>query len=273
MRFSELANQLASEVPLNLAEDWDNVGWIVGPDDQELTGILTCVDLTPAALEAALENNCNFLLAHHPLIFSPLQQVIESSPQGAMIFKAIQNSLGIYALHTNADLCLGGLNDLFGEYLGLFDLVSLVPRENNSEIGMGRIGEFDQPVKMKSVENKLKSRKQITYLRSVGDATEKIERVAFCTGSGGDFIKTAVDRSVDLYVSADLSHHEIEDARLEGLNLIILDHREMETFFLEFARRLLEEKLELEHNIMYFERESPYRHSVKLENLSSWEEQ
>lgn len=262
MQLREVGRQFAKKVPPEFAEEWDNVGWMVGSLEENLEGIVACVDPSPEALEFAVENNCNLMLAHHPLFFESIKQLTTNSPLQGLVMDAVRKNVGIYAMHTNADSVRRGLNDIFADFLELEARVPLVKDEEAEETGLGRAGRLSSPVPLEELEDKVSTHPRISYFRTVQAGAEEISRVALCTGSGGDLLEHKEVMEADLFISGDLKHHEVEKARMNGLNLIILDHYEMETVFLNFAQNLLEDQLELEIPVYLFERKNPYLHYV-----------
>lgn len=112
--------------PISLAESWDNPGFMLGDRRQELSGIMTTLDVTPEALQAAKEHHCNLLISHHPFIFKGLKSLDVKTPLGQMIAFAIKHDIAIYSAHTNLDIANGGLNDMLAQRLGLKDIKGLV---------------------------------------------------------------------------------------------------------------------------------------------------
>ena len=111
--------------PFRLAEEWDNVGLQVGDPAAPVSRIMVSLDPGDEAIEAAVAAQCQLLLTHHPLIFRPLQTIDFADPSGALIGKALRNSLSIVSLHTNYDIAEGGVNDLLAARLGVVSTVPL----------------------------------------------------------------------------------------------------------------------------------------------------
>jgi dinuclear metal center YbgI/SA1388 family protein len=111
--------------PSRLAEEWDNVGLQVGDPAAPVSRIMVSLDPGDEAIEAAVAAQCQLLLTHHPLIFRPLQTINFADPSGALIGKALRNSLSIVSLHTNYDIAEGGVNDLLAARLGVVSPVPL----------------------------------------------------------------------------------------------------------------------------------------------------
>ncbi|MHC1696583.1 MAG: Nif3-like dinuclear metal center hexameric protein [Geobacteraceae bacterium] len=105
--------------PFRLAEEWDNVGLQVGDPVAPVSRIMVSLDPGDKAIDAAVAAQCQLLLTHHPLIFRPLQTINFADPSGALIGKALRNSLNIVSLHTNYDIAEGGVNDLLAARLGV----------------------------------------------------------------------------------------------------------------------------------------------------------
>ena len=111
--------------PFRLAEEWDNVGLQVGDPSAPVSRIMVSLDPGDEAINAAVAEQCQLLLTHHPLIFRPLQTISLADPLGARISKAFRNSLSIVSLHTNFDIAEGGVNDLLAARLGVLATVPL----------------------------------------------------------------------------------------------------------------------------------------------------
>lgn len=112
--------------PFALAEEWDNVGLIVGDSKAEVTGVLLALDVTRDVLADAKASGCNVVATHHPVIFRAVKRLNESELQGALVGTALRDGISLVALHTNLDSAVGGLNDTLCEALGLVNVKSLV---------------------------------------------------------------------------------------------------------------------------------------------------
>ena len=163
MKLSELIDHLEKVAPRPLQESYDNSGLQVGMPNQEVTKGLICLDATPAVVEEAIEQGCDLIITHHPLIFGGLKKITGSNSTEKVVMKAIKHSIAIYSIHTNLDNVLRGVNGILGEKLGLSNLKILKPskgllrklvtfcpiseadavREAIFEAGAGHIGQYD----------------------------------------------------------------------------------------------------------------------------------
>ena len=92
--------------PKKLAESWDNVGLLVGREDQEVHKIMLALDPSEQVIDQCIKEGVDLLVTHHPLIFSPMKQINFNDVAGRKVIKLIQNRIGCYAMHTNFDVAV-----------------------------------------------------------------------------------------------------------------------------------------------------------------------
>ncbi len=131
MLIQEIINAIEEIAPISYQESYDNCGVQVGDIYKEASGALLTLDVTEAVIEEAIKNNCNLIIAHHPLIFSGLKKITGKNYVERVIIKAIQNNITIYAAHTNLDNMRNGVNQKIAEKLGLINTSILAPSSSN----------------------------------------------------------------------------------------------------------------------------------------------
>lgn len=130
MNIKEIISVLEEMAPLAYAEDFDNVGLLVGNQELELTGVLVCHDALESVIEEAIAKNCNMVVCFHPIIFAGLKKITGKNYVERSIIKAIKNDIAIYAVHTSLDNHQDGVNKIFCEALGLTNTKILIPKLN-----------------------------------------------------------------------------------------------------------------------------------------------
>ena len=115
--------------PLHYAEDFDNVGLIVGNPEAELRGILVSLDTLEMTVDEAIEKNCNLIVSFHPIIFKGLTKIVGKSYIERAVVKAIKNDIHIYASHTALDNHVQGVSAKMSEVLGLLNTRVLLPKK------------------------------------------------------------------------------------------------------------------------------------------------
>jgi dinuclear metal center YbgI/SA1388 family protein len=130
MKIKEIFPILEAMAPLAYAEDFDNVGLLVGNQENEASGILVCHDALESVIDEAIQKNCNLVVCFHPILFSGLKKITGKNYVERAIIKAIKNDIAIYAVHTALDNHPKGVNKIFCDALGLKNTKILIPKEN-----------------------------------------------------------------------------------------------------------------------------------------------
>ena len=117
MKVRELTDWLEGEYPGNMAEDWDNVGLLVGDDGQEVHHVFLALDLTEAVLEEAVKAQADMIITHHPMIFRGMKKINNHDFTGRKVLSLIRHNISYFAMHTNYDVI--GMADLSADYLKL----------------------------------------------------------------------------------------------------------------------------------------------------------
>lgn len=129
MIVNDIINYLEELAPLSYAEDFDNVGLLVGNKNNEVTGILVTLDTLESVVDEAIEKKCNLIVSFHPIIFKGLKKVNGNTYVERVVIKAIQNNINIFAIHTALDNALQGVNSIICDTLGLKNKLILMPQK------------------------------------------------------------------------------------------------------------------------------------------------
>jgi dinuclear metal center YbgI/SA1388 family protein len=128
MKLSQLTSYLESLAPLSYQEDYDNSGLIVGNPDKEVQQALLSLDCTEAIVDEALAKGCQVIISHHPIVFRGLKKLNGKTYVERVVEKAIKNDIAIYAIHTNLDNIMDGVNAKICETLELTNCRILAPK-------------------------------------------------------------------------------------------------------------------------------------------------
>ena len=164
MQIVDIIRVLETIAPLTLQENYDNAGLLTGRPEWECTGIICSLDSTEEVIVEAKKRGCNLIVAHHPIIFGGLKQITGNTYVERTIITAIKNDIAIYAIHTNLDNILEGVNGRIADKLGLINLQILQAKQGQLmklftfapvleaekirlalfEAGAGNIGEYSE---------------------------------------------------------------------------------------------------------------------------------
>lgn len=130
MKINQIIAVLEEMAPLSYAEDFDNVGLLVGNQETEATGVLICHDALENVIDEAIRENCNLVVCFHPILFSGLKKITGKNYVERAVLKAIKNDIAIFAVHTALDNHQEGVNKIFCSVLGLTDTKILIPKQS-----------------------------------------------------------------------------------------------------------------------------------------------
>lgn len=128
MIVKDVINHLQELSPLAYAEDFDNVGLLVGDKNNTVTGILVTLDTLETVVDEAIENNCNLIVSFHPIIFKGLKSLTGKNYVERVVMKAIKHDIAIFAIHTALDNSIEGVNHMICEQLELINQKILIPQ-------------------------------------------------------------------------------------------------------------------------------------------------
>ncbi len=346
MKIKEIISVLEEMAPLAYAEEFDNVGLLVGDQDIESTGILVCHDALENIIDEAIAKNCNMIVCFHPILFSGLKKITGKNYVERAVIKAIKNDIAIYAVHTALDNHQNGVNKIFSDALGLINTKILIPKEHfirklvtftipeNAEavrnalfdagagtignyencsfnskgigtymgneqsnpeiggrfefvqaneikievtfekylenkilqalfkshlyeevayeiynlenkhqnIGLGMIGELQEPMKEKDFLLYVKEKMHCGGIRHSNFTGKDIKKVAVLGGAGSFAIKNAIQAGADAYLTADLKYHQFYEAENQLL-LADIGHFESERYTKNYIVEYLRKKI------------------------------
>jgi len=129
LKIKDITDYLESIAPLAYQESYDNAGLLTGNPETVIKSVLISLDCTEDIVDEAIAKKCNFIISHHPIIFSGLKKITGKNYVERTIIKAIKNDIAIYAIHTNLDNVLIGVNKKIGQQIGLQNLKILSPKK------------------------------------------------------------------------------------------------------------------------------------------------
>ncbi|AJR03644.1 Nif3-like dinuclear metal center hexameric protein [Siansivirga zeaxanthinifaciens] len=333
MIVQEVITHLEELAPLAYAEDFDNVGLLVGDKNAKVTGVLVTLDTLEAVVDEAIAENCNLIVSFHPIIFKGLKSLTGKSYVERVVLKAIQNNIAIYSMHTALDNAFNGVNAMICEQLQLKNKRILIPQKEtikklttyvpkneaeqlrtalfnsgagsignysncsfnvegfgtfkgndsskptigergklhteaetkititfqkhlepkvlkalfethsyeevayeittientNQHIGIGMVGELEEPLTEKAFLNYVKDKMNTACIRYSAFLNKKIKKIAVLGGSGSFAINAAKASGADAFITADLKYHDFFNAE-NSILLTDIGHYESEQY-------------------------------------------
>jgi len=239
MFVNDICRFLDEFAPPRLAEDWDNVGLLVGDSARTVNKIMTCLTITPGSAAEAVREGADLIVTHHPLPFRPLKRLTTDSVTGRLLLQLIESSSSIHSPHTGFDSAAAGINQRLAEGIGLEEIRPLVPSTDEEHIGAGRYGILAVPLPLSSIAERLKRQLSIAGLHQVGPAEQLVSKVAVACGSAGEFLGAASQSGCGLLVTGETSFHTCLEAEATDVALLLPGHYASERFAVEQLAEIL----------------------------------
>lgn len=217
--------------PTDTAADFDNVGLLVGNPDSVVDNTLIALDCTAETVTKAIENKCNLIITHHPVIFNPLKNVLS----GSVVFELIRNNISVISMHTNLDIAKDGVSETLCSVLGATEICSQTASDGFT-LKSGVIS----PISAKSLADKIKATLggNVRYV----DGGNEISSFLVCSGSGGEFIFDALRLGFDAFISSEIKHKQFLFAKDNGISVFDAGHFCTENIIVEPLNKLLSDK-------------------------------
>ena len=232
MTVKDIFDFLNGIAPVNTACNFDNVGILVGDPSAEVSGAVVALDCTASAIKAAIKNNCELIITHHPVIFDPLKTVLA----GSIVFELVKNGISVISMHTNLDIAVSGVNDCLC-YALEFNNFEKRPANDGYLLNFA---ELDTPLSADELAQYIKEK--LGGSVKFTDSGKNIKKVAICSGSGGGYIFDTAVSGCDALITADVKHNIFIDSERLGISVFDAGHFNTEDVVTEPLKDLLSQK-------------------------------
>lgn len=217
-------------------------------------------DLTEKVVDEAVAKKADIIVTYHPTPFRKFNTLHHGSHISRVVLACAAHGIGVYSPHTSLDCAPGGLNDWLASAVGAGAVVPITPDERVPGAGEGRVTTLGEPATLSEVVRRVKAHLKLDHVRvavrmdaawgdkcsgaaAAGAAADSVtvRTAAVCAGSGGSVLSTGAGRSADVWLTGEMSHHELLTAVQAGTSVILTDHTNTERGYLpELARRIEE---------------------------------
>lgn len=218
---SEIYKYIDSFAPFSTQENWDNSGLLTGNMNKKVSKVLVTLDITNEVADEAVAIGAELIIAHHPVIFKPLYCLSENEPS----CKLLKSGTSAICVHTPYDVAEGGMNDILMALTGFEKSEGIleITGQNEKPYGFGTVGIISQEYTADELAKKLKNDLGCTVVRYT-DGGRPIKKAAFCTGSGGNLIESALSCGADAYITSEVKHDQWLFARQKGISVFDCGH-------------------------------------------------
>jgi dinuclear metal center YbgI/SA1388 family protein len=228
---------LEQVAPFRLAEEWDNVGLLVGHRDRSVAKLMTCLTITPASAAEAVEQKADLIVTHHPLPFVALRRLTSDTTAGRLLLDLIAAHVAVYSPHTAFDSAAQGINDRLATGLGLHGIAPLVAQAEGQ--GTGRWGSLGDAITLGELAERLKRFLGIERLQMVGQPERAVRTAAVGCGAANELLDAARSNGCDAMVIGEARFHTCLEAEAAGIGLLLPGHFASERFAVEYLAESL----------------------------------
>lgn len=239
-RLETITEFLEQFAPSRLAEDWDNVGLLVGDPRRNVQRVMTCLTVTPISAAEAVRHEADLIVTHHPMPFRALKRLTTETTPGRILLGLIAAQIAVYSPHTSFDSAAEGINHRLAAGLGLRGIVPLLPHEEGQ--GAGRHGWLEEPLTLDELAQRVKQFLAIERLQLVGPADKSIRTLAVACGAAGEFLEPAFRTGCDALLTGETTFHTCLEAEALGIGLLLPGHFASERFAVERLADVLAEQ-------------------------------
>ncbi len=226
-KVTKIIKKIEEFAPLDTMQKWDNSGWQINLGNETTEKILLTLDVTRSVIDEAVKKRCDMIISHHPVFFHPIK--IIDSP---IVINAVKNNIQIYSAHTNLDIAQGGVNEYLAEKCGFTEL--------DTAFEFIRYKQLEKEYNFSKLVAKLKTVFGLPSIRVVNSKRKTYGSIAFCSGSGAEFIGDLEKIGIDVFITGDLKHHQALNA--DKMTIIDLGHFHSERFVVEIFQNILKDE-------------------------------
>ena len=223
MRLREITDFLREYAPPALAEDWDNVGLLLGDPADEIQSVLTCLTLSPNVAEEAIAAKCQLVVSHHPILFRPVQRLTAETSEGRMLLALIRAGVSVYSPHTSYDSAVNGINSQLARLFDLYDVQSL-RLLTTSILGAGRWGYLPSAMTLGELIELTKPALRVSKVQYVGNLDRRITKLGIACGAAAEFLRDAAQLGCEALLTGEARFHSCLEAEASNIALILPGH-------------------------------------------------
>ncbi len=239
MNKEALIHCIENYAPPCLQAEWDNSGIQIESCKEDFNHLAVMLDISQESLENALKIGADCILSHHPLAISPYF-LNKNNALFNTITTLIKKDCLIYSAHTSLDSKFEGFSSWIANDFKLENVQELDTIHHFGAIGnVHKAISFDECIDILLKSMPFMQKESFRLIGNLANAKNtKIERIAFCTGSGSELYSLAQREKADIFITGDVKYHTALDA-IDSIN--IKDAKQ--TLLLDVGHFSLEEEM------------------------------
>jgi dinuclear metal center YbgI/SA1388 family protein len=228
MKLKRLIELIEEKFPPETAMQGDPIGLQIQSGRTDIKRALACLEVNKNVIEEAVSKKCDCIITFHPLIYFPMEKILDDDRQGSLSQELIRNSIALVSIHTNFDVYPNGTSAILANKLGFSVSGFLVPDKVKKGFGMGVVAEIPEGLHYSQLLEKI-FEVCGSPPRWNTPKNDVLRKVAIVGGSGTSFIDEALAVEADVFITADVSYHRFHQVTGKMM-LVDAGHYEMEKY-------------------------------------------
>ena len=228
IRLQDVVSFLREFAPPELAEDWDNIGLLIGDPAEEIRSVLTCLTLTQNIADEAISRGVQLIVTHHPVLFRPVQRLTTETSEGRMLLSLIRAGISVYSPHTSYDSAADGINAQLARLFELRDVQPLRPNvalaSETPQAGSGRWGTLPNTTSLRNLIERVKPALRVATVQYVGNLDRPITKLGIACGAAAEFLRDAAQLGCEALLTGEARFHSCLEAEAANIALILPGH-------------------------------------------------
>ena len=239
----DIINYIKSWANEDYQEDWDNTGEQILFSNEITNSVVIGMDVSDNLIDLAIKNNSKLIITHHPFFFQRIKNIKDSDYKGPIIIKSIKNNISIYSSHTSLDITKGGVNHTLAKVLEIDYLDDFVKTDKGLNLGLiCKNSKYKDIFEIKKFFNN----KGIENIKIYGKKPKSLKKIALLGGAGAEYMKEALKKEVDLFITSDVKYHDGQWAYENNICVMDIGHFGSEKFIIEEISSRLKENFNIE---------------------------
>jgi dinuclear metal center YbgI/SA1388 family protein len=236
-----------------------------GNKNRIIKKVMLTVDLSLEAIHFALKHKINLIISQHSLLNKPIEKFNQNLINKLSLLS--KYPLSIFVLNSSFIAAEGGVSDTIVKALYLkIDTTFHIKNKENFKIPIGRICSpinylnNKQPFTLEKLIQRIKTNLELKYVSYTGNLKDYIKKICIVGGdiSNMYYIKKAINKGCDCYISGKINYFDATFARDLGFNLIEAPHYKNEILAMKNLNNIL--SLEFpEVEFVLFESKDPFK--------------
>jgi dinuclear metal center YbgI/SA1388 family protein len=209
---------------------------------KEIKKIISGVSANLGLIEAAIEQGADAIFVHHGFFWKNENPILTGAKR-KKIALLLKHNINLFAFHLPLDA-----HQTLGNNAQLSQKLNISNKQSIKDSLVWQ-GEFDKAITIDEFSNNISQVLNRTPLvfSPHNTKTKTIKTIAWCTGGAQNYLETAIELGVDIYLTGEVSEQSPWMAIESNITFISAGHHATERYGVQALGKYLSQNFDLEH--------------------------